>query len=928
MARLTTKLTLISMLLVGGISCSENKTVDYYMTQAEDAISVNEQERAIIALKNAAILDSKNPQVRFELGAVYLAQGDYVSAEKELENALSFGYEAGPVYAKLAEVKVKLYKLEEVYELVEVATKSHADNFIVVLTYAGIAALYAEDRDRAIDYIDRAIGVSESSIFGRLGRAYLDYQLPQSNESLNLVEQLINEEPLFTEAILLKGYLLQNSNQYEKAAQVFKKYSLMRPKELQVIFLATQNYILAGQLDLAEFEVDRLLNAMPNNPVANQQKAQIKFQKKEFQFAQEHANRAIQYSENFTLSKVIAGVSSYMLKDYEQAYQKLLTIKDRINNDPNLSRLMIDLQFKLGYEDEAFLLLKGISTNPETSDISLLTNSSFQFLKSGELEIAEELLDKSLDLETVDPEELTKQGVLHLALNQTVESIKVLEKATKINPELVVAEQSLAVAYLSEEQLEKAREIVAKWRQDDNKIVKSYLLESAILQKEGRRDEQKETLQKIINIEPENITALFSLGLFAHQENDLDKAFDYYIRVINENPKFSGASKNIIRLISQNEQYRLKTIEFLKSAINQNVDDNYLKLILAYAYRMTGEHNLSVQLFEEILNSGQPIEGTKQALAKSYDLIGNLNLAERNYQEALSVNPENLDVTYKLLAFYERSQQLDKAIKYVEDALNYHKNNKGLLMLKVYYQSRVGSKVIEKDMEVLQKDSKVQSNWLFDNILGNFAYKKKDFDKARIHYKAAYQKKKTTSNVLNWAKVTGLNGNMKKSIEILQEHLLFSPDSIATKAMLAGGYLKEGKISLAKQLYLEILEVNGQHIVALNNLANIFLQSKNYNQALNFAQRAIAVSPKNPNLIDTYGQALVANQHFKQGIAAYDKALSIVSGNATYSIRKAEALLATNEMEDARAVLLSITEMTNDEQEKINSLLSKIEQAL
>jgi len=913
-------------LLMSIISCSDSTTVEEYLAQAEQFTAKKDYNSAIIALKNAVRLDINNSNVRFKLAASYLEQGDYLSAEKEFEKAEQLGASNEFLYAKLAETKVKLYKIDEVYPLVDKAINASDDELVVVLTYAGIAALHEENSEKAKDFIDRAIGISENSAYGQLGRVYLSYSDADSySQGLATVDELLVNNPNFTEALLLKGYLQQNSQQFEQAAKTFKQYSKLRPKEVQIHFLIAQNYVSAQKFDLAEPEVDFLLKVSERNPVANQQKAQIAFSREDYQNAKEHAVVAIQQNDNLTLSRIIAGVSSYKLADYEQAYQHLITIKDKVAANNMVSKLLIDLQLRLGYDADALSTLRSQQGMSE-ADASLLTSASYQFLKSGDVEAAQELLAMSIELNSQNPEEIAKQGILQLKLNQTGEGLKILEQALKLDPESSIAEQGLAVGYLADNQDEKALEIAKKWQADGDKAAHGYILESTIRHKEQRFDEAKALLEKAIELDVVNVAALYKLALYAHQDKDKNLAYQYYTRAIKRQPQHTGAVRNFIRLLAGNKDLTTTAIKFYQAEIQQKPENNHLKLALAYIHRVNNEHQLSVDLFKQILASTEPLTGSEIALADSYRLLGQWDMAIENYRKFYLDNPENLTAAHRLFSAYEQTKQIDKALELVEKALNYHQENNGLVLLKTYYQSLLRVEASTADLETLQSDEATQQHWLLDNIQGNLAYNIKDFSAASRHYQNAYAKQASAANAINWSKVEGLRGDIHKATEILQQHLKLEPESIATKVMLAGAYLKSEQTIQAIGLYKEILSLDAKNIIALNNLAFLELENNNATQALNYAEQAVKLAPNNAGVLDTYAQALVANQKIESAIAEYDKALSYAKGNAEISIHKAQALIASNQYGPAKETLLSVTNMTNKEKAQIKALLAKIDQ--
>ena len=912
----------ILCLLMGTFSCSDPVSVDEYLAQAKVFSAKKDHDSAIILLKNAVRLDIQNANVRFMLATSYLEQGDYLNAEKEFEKAETLGFSDQFLNARLIEVKSKLSKVDEVYAIVEKSKDVADEELIIILTYAGITAMYEDDREKARDYIDMAIGISDNATYSQLGKIYLSsVDLNPENNSLAAVNEFILANPDFTEALLLKGYFLQSTLAHEQAAEVFTQYSKLRPKELQIHFLIAQNYLSAKKYISASPEVDALLKMSALHPIANQMKAEIEFQNKNFQIAKDHAVIALQQNEQLLLSKIIAGISAYNLKEYEQAYHYLSTLKNRISKSDAVTTLLLDLQIKLGYDEEALSSLGSISNIGEI-DPSMLTNASFQLLQSGNTAAAQEMLKSSMGLDRQNPTELAKQGFLQIQFNQAQKGIELLEQSLKLDPDSALAQNSLAVGYLKAEQLDSALTLARKWQGMENKLIQGYLLESSILHKQNKVNEAKTLLKKVVSFDATNLIALYKLAMYAQKETKIQQAFDYYVKVIDLQPQHMGAVRHFVILVKNNKEFFDSAVKYYQANIEKSPNDDYAKLGLAYLYRVNNEHDLSIGIFKEMLTNAVPLEGIEVALGDSYKLLGQLDSAIKNYKKYAVKHSSSLAIVQKLISAYELNNQIDKAIEEVEKGLVLNQGNKGLILLKVYYQSLMKIQPSQKMLDELQEAEAIQEHWLLERTLGNLAYYQKDFAAASEHYKNSYNKNNNESDAVRWSKAEGLKGNLSAAINILEQHLKTDEKSIAIKVMLAGGYLNNKQFKQSLNLYHEIIELDPNNLIVLNNLSYLELQNKNNANALEFSQQAIKLAPENPLIMDTYGQALVANNQISLAIAEFDKALVIVNGNVEISIHKAKALIENKQQDSAKTLLLSLVDMTKDENKQVSELLA------
>ena len=78
------------------------------------------------------------------------------------------------------------------------------------------------------------------------------------------------------------------------------------------------------------------------------------------------------------------------------------------------------------------------------------------------------------------------------------------------------------------------------------------------------------------------------------------------------------------------------------------------------------------------------------------------------------------------------------------------------------------------------------------------------------------------------------------------------PRNLAALIMLADIELITGNRAAAIERYRSVLEVNGSHIGALNNLAYLLIP-ESPDEALTIAQKALELAPDDPNVTDTLG---------------------------------------------------------------------------
>jgi putative PEP-CTERM system TPR-repeat lipoprotein len=889
-------------------ACSDVKTVEQYQQEAAKYVQSQSYSSAVIALKNAIKIAPDNPEIRLQLGKIYLQQGDYASAEKELEKAKEHNAKLVDYIVDLSQAKLKLGKFDDVYQFADEASTLTADKQVALLTIAGMAAFAKKDEQQGKKYLHQAIALSDTALYSQIGKAYLDYVNNDFKTALAQIEQLLKQYPKFADAIMLQGYLYQALQQYEQAAKTFEAYLKLKPKDLQVNFFIAQNYINANQPDKANDYVDKILAISKNHPYANQLKAQILFLKKDYEQALAYASKVFEFDDNSTIARIIASYSAYKLNKYEQAYQHIKKIKDKVPANHILKRLLIDLQLKLGYDEEALESIKSLE-DITSEDATLLTLASKELLDSGNKQAAEELLETSINLHEANPIQLSQQGILQLKLNNTEKGIALLEQALEQEPALTVAENALAVSYLSTRQLEKAMEIAKKWQQDPEKKVRGMLYEVNILQQQQQDEKAKQLLHDIKAIAPKNIVALYNLGMYAQQSKNYNQALDYYLQIIAQKPLHKGAMRSILVLIKQDINLAEKTVQFFNQHIKTEPDNSAYQLGLVYVQLAKNEYEQALTQIEKLQQQSTEFKQLDLIAGDIYRKLNDWKKAQEYYKKALVQYPNSLAIIQKLLTSYDALNMNEQALKLVKASLKHHEHNLGLKLLLVNYQSKIPSEQVDMALLAeLQQHPKIANHWLLFNTLGNISFVKNEMKEAALYYEKAYKANPLSINAIQWSRAIGRVETIDSAIQVLKTHIDTSEQAadLNSLLMLANAYLVKKDDQSAELIYQQIVSRWPNNLIALNNLADIQIRLDKLAEAETNAKKALALAPQSAAVNDTLGQVYLHQKNYPLAIKQFELALAQEPSNAAILLNKAKALIVVKQKTEALQILHSL----------------------
>lgn len=868
--------------------CGENKTVEQYLNSASEYSAKKNLNSAIIELKNAVRLSPRNAEARFQLGKAYLAQGNYVNAEKELEKAQELGIEQSDTTPLLAQIKTKLAKSDEVYLLAKNSSYLNDDDYIVVLTYAGISALANNEEDKAKDYINQAISISETAVYSRLGKAYLSRSKQALSKSLTDIEELLADNPNIGEILLLKGHLLFSLEDYEQAADSFTYYLTQHPLDYSVHYFEINSLIKAELYQRAEVITDLLLAKFKDAPLALHYKAQLQYQKKEFKEAKNNAELSIQAGSTSAITKLIAGASSYQLKNYEQAYNHLKPIESYLPSTHPIKKILAGIKLQLGYDSEAaeaFISLEGLTSD----DSAFLQASSAKLIAIGDFDSAQKLIEKAEKLDPNNARLSAQKGYVLLSKNNKA-GIDSLERALELDPSLISVELALGIQYLKSGDDKKAQEVSNKLIVKYGNNPSGYLLQGIIFTKENKNEQAIESFEIVLSLDPDNIVGLYNLGLIYQDQQENETAWGYFERVITINPAHKNALSNFVNLAVNTKQLERSHDFLVKLADGDNLT---LTIALAMNLRANEQIKESVSLLEEFTNKSvlTPLYWT--ILGDSYFQLNDFERANIAFTTGLKQTPQHYLLNLRIIGILETLKKYPEAVAQAQKAYQFYPDNDRLEILLTHLEMINRNYAEAKKMLDITKKKQLKHH-LLDSVSGSLALKDNNYTQAIDSFSAAYDQKPSDVNLIQLARALTFNGQQKEAEKLLETFIESNPTKINVRLLLAELY-SQNDYNKKVQQYTVINNISPNNIAILNNLAWNQYKLGDVENALLNIEHAYSLSPDNIAILETYGVILVTLTKYRKGIEVLEMAMIKGSKDEFALNSLAQARIALNQ---------------------------------
>ena len=878
----TMKKTIIALSLGMLISCGQ-QTSEEHIQAAQDFIAKNDNASAIVSLKTAVQLAPKSPQARFELGKVYIAEKQFESAEKELSRALEYGYDG----AKVLPLLTRAYQRTGAYAAISEMDDQNVDlslNEKAEIGYFKIVSLVRLNKpDDARAIIADQMQLDTDSEFKALSQVYGEILNKDYPLALQIIANVKDTAPDHPEVLKLAAQLHLSVGDPKAAAQEFDRYVSLYPDDLQTMFVLAKLWVDLGETAKAEPYVDKLLEVNGKNGLLNQLKAAARIAEKDYPEAQKYAELAIQNGINDPALRLIAGYAAYQQKDFESAQQHLSLVASNLpGNHPGL-RLLAASQLQLGLTTEAGDVLERIEQVSE-QDAQLFSKASYELLRQGNVKDAQQLVEKSSSISTT-AEDLTRLGLLKLSLNN-LDGIVDLEEAVAKSPELESAKKTLATAYVTTKQYDKALELAQQWKEDDANDISAYLLAGEVYSKQQNVSKAKAEFQQVLSIAPSHQGAALGLINLYIAEKDYTAAQKALAVLLNAHPNYTPALATAY-LVNKQQGHAEQGVALVKAALANAPDDQEVSMLYARLLLLEGQYDLALQQFATFdQDASLPPAywpGKGQALIRAGDIAG----AQAHYDKWLSQAPNNKQAVVGKLLLLDSTGKFEEGVKLTEGFLAV-RNDAQMQLLHTHFLL-MNKRIVAAQKAYDSIPQALKSMPIVKGFLARLQINDEQFELAEPNAHASYLGLPNGRNLVMWVLTLERLDKPGEALKVIQQHLQALPNDGAALMMLAERQISSGDDE-AIVSYQTLLQKNPNNFVALNNLAYLYLQKNELDKAFQYAENALKQRPDNAAAVDTYAQVLVAKKEYKKAVKQYDAVVNDKMRNEEIYLNYVEAL--------------------------------------
>ena len=870
------------------------------IASAKDYIAKNDRPAATIQLKNALQKDASLGEARYLLGKIYLEQGDYPGAEKELSRAFDAGYAPDQVVPLLAQTLVQSGQGDKLATQLANANLTQPESRAALKTYEGLAALSKGKRDEAVAAFAAALELSPGFPLARTSQVRLQAMGGDLKAALVDVDTILKDAPKLPEANLLRGDLLVALNRNDEAVAAYEAVVAERPSDI----VAHQNMISVllrdNKVDVAQGKVAAMRKALNNHPLAVYLQAYINVRNNKIDEAYEGVQQVLRAAPEYMPALLLAATLQLQRQDFVQAQENLKKVLDKAPNRRLARRLLVSVHVGQREPARALEALQPL-LKERTDDVALLNLAGQVYAMNGDFARSEEYFGRASAADPKNAQFRTRLGVSRLAGGEVDQAFQDLEAASALDATNIQADITLIMAHLRRNEVAKAMAAVQTLEKKRPNDPVTFNMKGGVLIASKDTAGARKAFEKALELKPDFLPALSNLARLDIGEKQIDVARKRYDDFLAKNPKNSQAYLQyaellamtgtpvkdvqavldrglaatpaalpirvaLVRLLAQSGDAKRALLLAQEASVAAPDDPSILDL-LGRAQVAAGEMQQALSTYEKLAarlpNSPMPLiaQADLQVAAKD------LNAAENSLRKALTIKPDTVEAQQRLVAILLSSKRGDAAVGVARDIQKQRKD------------AAVG--YILEGEALISQGKKPEAVPLFEEAL------KRD---------------KSAQSVIRLYMARMGAGQAQEAAKGVGEWVKANPKDLVVRTYLAERSLAEQKYDQAAQQYRQMLELAPKNPMLLNNLAWA-LGKLNDKSALEVAQQALALAPNSPVVLDTYGSLLLDNGDGAKGVETLRKAVSLGPKLPQLRVNLARGLAKTGDKDGARKEL-------------------------
>lgn len=608
-AYLESKRTAEALRMADAFAAQDKNDFEMRLSLGTLLASEGQYKSAQLELEQADLLRPGSFDVLYSLGQTFLLSGQYSKAELQLTRALALKPQSPETLFLLGQLYWKQSRPSDALDVLVQAHKLAPENTDVILLMAqiSISQNYVAD---AIPLLQEGLRIAPQRVelHSALGEGY--FKADQIPKAIDEFQKVIVMQPSLR-AYAFLGLSDTYLGRFDAARHDFQNGLKLDPHSSFCLF--NLGYIAERQGDtaaaIATFE--NVIHSDPDFPDALLELANLRMQANRFPEAEALLKRYVQISPNPESGYYKLAVVERKMHKTDEANQDLAHFQVLAKNEPPHSYLYEDLfdyldhraKLSLGARNREDLadLQDEVKKHPDQPEVLYLLAQAY--LRSGDIDDARTTIAHLNEVQAGDYRELAGAGVLLARFHLYDDAVRQFQAALQANPESDDARFDLANALFRKgqfaEALDAAQQVSAQEHTDGAYLALVADIDSHL----GNMPAAEEMERAAIERSPDNDQNYLSLALLQLRENQPAEAEQTLLKGQARMPA-SGKIYWGLGLDSVMEGNTAKAAEQFERAVDLLPEWVGCYSMLGVYYFQTGQIERSREVLDRLKNSG------------------------------------------------------------------------------------------------------------------------------------------------------------------------------------------------------------------------------------------------------------------------------------------------------------------------------------
>lgn len=875
------------------------------IASARERLDKGDFAGAVIELKGVLQATPNAAEARFLLGTALLEDGQFEAAAVEFTKAEEIGFNSEQVAPKLARAMLGAGRVKDVVatyrNTVLTSAEQHAELRAAVATAYG----RLDQTKEAESAVDDALRAAPTHVWALLTKARILASTQRFDEALQYAEQsLARGGGRVGEAHLLKGYIFRSIKRDPVAAnKAFELAAQDRQSALPARTALLQAALGAGQFDVAKSQLAELKKAYPKHPQVHFVDALLSYAQKDFQRAEQIIDLLLRQAPSSAHLLTLGGAASLQRGSLIAAEAKLGKVVQTTEGMPVARKLLAETYVRMGQSDKALHVLRpaldaaridpdaqmlagqahlqagrlaeaethfAVASKAKPGDVQVRTALALADLAKGQIAAAYEALQEIAEKDAGDTADVALISA-HLRRGEVEPALLAIARLERKSTGKPTPAHLRGVALRSKGDAAGARAAFADALKLDPRHFVSTALLVAMDMADGQLDKARERLEGVVKLDPANATArLMLVDVLSRQKSAPQVVLAAIDEAIKSAP--TEAAPRVARILHLTSTGSAK--EAAASALeaiaalpaNADVLDAAGKALAA-----SGDDQQAISAFNKLipLMPRSPLPYLR--LADVYGKRGDLSAVGLNLGRAFDVAPTQPEVHRRMVAHARQTKDFRPPRAAARD------------LQKRLPNAAVGF-LLEGDVEAARRA----------------------WPEALLAYRSALGKSDPEGRPPKLVYSTlRASGQVPEAERFAAGWMSTHVKDAGFREYLANSATLRGDLPAAEKLYREVIALQPGNAGAMNNLAWIITE-RDAGQAVELAQRALAITPEPPPVLDTLARALLAQGQLVRAIETQRKAVAAMPSRTQYRVRLAQMLSRQGDKDAARRELVAI----------------------